>query len=194
MTAPGTTLLTWTPSLMPCSANAFASAMMAALMVATAAKAGLRIESRASRDQYDRAFRGLQSIPGAYRQPPRTVQLKRHAVFPLRVRHLEQIDLRHGAGNVHQSIDSAKAVERALDEGLGRAEARANRAHKSAVRRRRLLLPPQSSQVRRSCLAARTTAWKSRARRIAVARPIPWLAPVTTATDSACMVSPYRPR
>src|SRR5271155_2890220 len=40
ITAPGTTLLTCTPSLMPCSANAFASAMIAALTAATAAKPG----------------------------------------------------------------------------------------------------------------------------------------------------------
>ena len=84
-------------------------------------EARLRIESGASGDEYDCAVRSLQSIPGSYRQPARTVQLQRQAVFPLRVRHLEQIDLRHGAGDVYQSVDSAKAVERALDEDLGRA-------------------------------------------------------------------------
>src|SRR5580692_9084037 len=41
MTAPGETLLTCTPSLIPCSANALASALMAALIVATAAYPGL---------------------------------------------------------------------------------------------------------------------------------------------------------
>ena len=40
ITAPGTTLLTCTPSLIPCSAKAFAKAIMAALIVATAAKPG----------------------------------------------------------------------------------------------------------------------------------------------------------
>src|SRR5579872_1535919 len=41
ITAPGDTLLTCTPSLIPCSADALASALMAALMVATAAYPGL---------------------------------------------------------------------------------------------------------------------------------------------------------
>src|SRR6266481_9723928 len=41
ITGPGTTLLTRIPSLMPCSAKALARAMMAALIVATAAKPGL---------------------------------------------------------------------------------------------------------------------------------------------------------
>ena len=41
ITGPGTMLLTCTPSLIPCSANAFASAVIAALIAATAAKAGL---------------------------------------------------------------------------------------------------------------------------------------------------------
>jgi hypothetical protein len=49
------------------------------------------------------------------------MQLERYTAFPLRVRHLEQIDLRHGASNVQQSVDSAKSVERALDESLDRA-------------------------------------------------------------------------
>src|ERR1700733_2181060 len=38
-----------------------------------------------------------------------------------------------------------------------------------------------------SCLAVRTTASKSRASRLAVARPMPWLAPVTIATDLSGM-------
>src|SRR5271170_1368432 len=63
-------------------------------------EARLRIESPASGDEYDRAVRSLQSVPGPYRQPPRTVQLKYHAVFPLRVRHLEQVNLRHRPGNI----------------------------------------------------------------------------------------------
>jgi len=37
MMGPGNTLLTWTPSLMPCSEKALAKAMIAALIVATAA-------------------------------------------------------------------------------------------------------------------------------------------------------------
>jgi hypothetical protein len=41
ITAPGTTLFTCTPPLMPCSAHALARAIIAALIVATAANAGL---------------------------------------------------------------------------------------------------------------------------------------------------------
>src|SRR5260221_3149982 len=41
ITAPGDPLLTCTPSLIPCSANALASALMAALIAATAAYPGL---------------------------------------------------------------------------------------------------------------------------------------------------------
>lgn len=37
ITVPGTTLLTWIPSLIPCAANAFATVMIAALIAATAA-------------------------------------------------------------------------------------------------------------------------------------------------------------
>jgi len=38
--------------------------------------------------------------PIPWPRPTRTVQLQRHAIFPLRVGHLKQIDLRHGAGNI----------------------------------------------------------------------------------------------
>ncbi len=38
------------------------------------------------------------------------MQLQRQAVFPLRIGHLEQVDLRHGSGNVYQSVDSAEAI------------------------------------------------------------------------------------
>ena len=120
ITAPGTTLLTWTPSLIPCSAKALASAMIAALIVATAAKPGFG--SRAALPEMNATVPfAVFSASQARIVTSCTVQFQGSAVFPLLVRHLEQIDLRHRACNVYQSVDSAKAVERALNEGLGRA-------------------------------------------------------------------------
>jgi len=46
-----------------------------------------------------------------YGQPTRAVQLKRHPVIPLGVRHLEQINLWHRTRNVEQGVDPAKAFE-----------------------------------------------------------------------------------
>jgi len=43
------------------------------------------------------------------------VQFRRHAIFTLRVDPLEQIDLRRGALDIWQRVDSAKAIERAPD-------------------------------------------------------------------------------
>jgi hypothetical protein len=40
--------------------------------------------------------------------------------FPLRIGHLEQINLRHCASNVEQHIDSAKSFERPPDNGFCR--------------------------------------------------------------------------
>jgi hypothetical protein len=48
------------------------------------------------------------------------VQLQRHAVVPLRVRHLEQINLRYRSRDIEQCIDSAKAFEYAFDQDLRR--------------------------------------------------------------------------
>jgi hypothetical protein len=100
------------------------------------------------------------------------MELECHAIFPLRIRHFEQINLRHSAGNVEQGIDSSKTVKRAFDEGFDS---------------RRLAQVKYTNQRfgagRHDCgcgllqlasfLAVSTTAKKSRASRKAVACPIP---------------------
>src|SRR5580698_9631379 len=75
---------------------------------------GLGIQSGASGHEHHRSVRGLQSVPSLYGQAACAVELERHAVVPLRVRHLEQIDLRHSARNIEQRIDSAKTFERSF--------------------------------------------------------------------------------
>src|SRR6266478_4513371 len=74
-------------------------------------KSRFGIEGCASRHQHHRPARGFQRIPSLYGQPTRAVQLKRHPVIPLRVRHLEQINLWHCTRNVEQGVDPAKAFE-----------------------------------------------------------------------------------
>ena len=60
----------------------------------------------------------LQSFPGPNREPAGAMQFQFHASFPLVVGHLEEIDLRHRAGNVEKRVDSAKAVKSVVDERL----------------------------------------------------------------------------
>jgi len=48
------------------------------------------------------------------------MQLQRGAVGPLRVGHLEQIDLRYRARNVEQRVDSSEAIERRFHDCLRR--------------------------------------------------------------------------
>jgi hypothetical protein len=46
------------------------------------------------------------------------MQLQRQAVLPLRIRHLEQVDLRHGAGDVKQGVDAPEPGQGPIDDGL----------------------------------------------------------------------------
>ena len=48
------------------------------------------------------------------------MQLERHAVVPLRVSHIEQIDLGHRAGDVEEGIDAAEALERTVHDDVCR--------------------------------------------------------------------------
>src|ERR1700689_5611910 len=48
------------------------------------------------------------------------MQLQRHAVVPLRVGHLKQIDLRHCTSDIEERIDLAKAFQRNVDDSLRR--------------------------------------------------------------------------
>ena len=46
------------------------------------------------------------------------MQLQRQAAFPLRIGHLEQVDLRHRAGDVEQRVDAAERGQGLIDHGL----------------------------------------------------------------------------
>ena len=46
------------------------------------------------------------------------MQLQREAVLPLLVGHLEEIDLRHRAGDVEQRVDPAEGGQGLIDHGL----------------------------------------------------------------------------
>ena len=46
------------------------------------------------------------------------MQLQRQAALPLLVGHLEQVDLRHGAGDVEQRVDAAEGGQGLVDHGL----------------------------------------------------------------------------
>ena len=48
------------------------------------------------------------------------MKLQRKAALPLSVGHLEQVDLRHRAGDVEQGIDPAESRERLIDDRLRR--------------------------------------------------------------------------
>jgi len=48
------------------------------------------------------------------------VKLQRHTVVPLDVGHLKQIDLRHGAGDIHERINSAETRECIIHDFFGR--------------------------------------------------------------------------
>ena len=47
------------------------------------------------------------------------VQLECQAGLPLLVRHLEQVDLRHRAGDIEQRVDSAEGLQGLIDHRLG---------------------------------------------------------------------------
>ena len=79
-------------------------------MVATAAKTWLRIQGRASRDQDDSPLEAFSASQACYSEAACAVKLECHAVVPLCICHLEQIDLRHRTGNVDQGIDSPKMI------------------------------------------------------------------------------------
>ena len=49
------------------------------------------------------------------------MKFQRQARLPLGVGHLEQVDLRHGAGDVEQRVDPAERGQRLIDNGLAAA-------------------------------------------------------------------------
>ncbi len=102
-------------------------------------------QRRIARHQHHRTLGLLQCRPGRDRQPPRAVKLERQAAIPLFIRHLEQIDLRHRAGDVQQRVDAAKCGQRLIDDCLGGRGVRPDRGRSPGLgagrlhRRRRLL-------------------------------------------------------
>ena len=68
----------------------------------------LREKRRIARHQHDRPSGRLQRRPGCDGQPARAVKLERQSLLPLPVGHLEQIDLRHRAGDIEQRVDPAE--------------------------------------------------------------------------------------
>jgi hypothetical protein len=79
----------------------------------------LREDRRIAGHQHHRAFRLLQRGPGRDGEAARAVQLERQAGLPLLVCHLEQVDLRHGAGDIEQRVDSAEGLQGLIDHRLG---------------------------------------------------------------------------
>jgi len=91
---------------------------MAALIAVTAAYPGLGAKAALPDMNTTDPFEAFKASQASMVKRTRAVQLERHAVVPLHVGHLEQIDLRHSAGDVEQRIDSAKAFEGSFDDAL----------------------------------------------------------------------------
>ena len=72
------------------------------------------------------------------------MELEREAVVPLRIRHLEQINLRHRAGYIQQRIDSAKVFESSLTPECQPTQVRGDRARRPVIWRRRNLRQQRS--------------------------------------------------
>jgi hypothetical protein len=104
------------------------------------------------------------------------------------IRHLEQIDLRHGPGDIQKRIDAPESSQSLIDHRLRHRRLRqivCDDQHLGAGR-----LHGFGGFLKMGALrATKASAEKSRARRMAVALPIPWLAPVTMATESDMEVS-----
>ena len=101
------------------------------------------------------------------------MELERDAIIPLRIGHLEQIDLWHRSGNVEQSIDSPKTAESSLDDDVGRLGLPEIDSTEQRFRAGGFRQPPQSRCNSSLFRATSTIAEKSRANRSAVARPMP---------------------
>ena len=80
----------------------------------------LGIERGAAGHEDDGALSLLQRVPCPDRQTAGAVQFQLHAGVPLLIGHLEEIDLRHGARDIQQRVDSSEALERRVDDGLRR--------------------------------------------------------------------------
>jgi hypothetical protein len=172
---------------MPCSAKAFANAMMAALIVATAAKAGFG--SRAALPEISttvplEAFRASHArivsrrAPCSFRAMPSS-----HSASVISNKSIwGTAPAIFNNASILPKWLSVPWIKTSADPGSRKSRAQVNDAAPADSTALAVFLSSSS------CLAARTTASKSRARRIAVARPMPWLAPVTIATDFVCMV------
>src|SRR6516162_10760669 len=83
ITAPGTILFTCTPSLIPCSAKAFARAIIAAFVAATAANAGFGSNAALPDTKTTEPSLFFERLPGPDGKSARTMKLKLHSCRPL---------------------------------------------------------------------------------------------------------------
>ena len=94
--------------------------MIAALTVATAANPGFGSRAALPEIRTTDPFEAFSASQALYRQAARAMELECQAILPLRIGHLEQINLWHCSGNVEQGVDSAKTIEGALDDDFRR--------------------------------------------------------------------------
>ena len=162
---------------MPCSANALARALMAAFVAATAAKAGLG--SRAA-------------LPDVNTTEPSTLSVL-SAQVRSRVVHRE-VSAPYLLSIARPSSRTDRFVARPLRCSAARSiRPKRSRLALMSASADSILLKSSDSTTASDAFRyiirvlefrkASTMAEKSRANRIAVDRPIPWLAPVTIATD-----------
>jgi hypothetical protein len=119
------------------------------------------------------------------------MQLERQTRVPLRIGHLEQVDLLDGPRDVEKRVDSTERglgpIDHALS-GLRLGEILSMTSTFAPVASTASAVLPRFARSR----ATRTSDEKSRARRMAVERPMPWLAPVMIATDFSIPTSPSK--
>ena len=77
-----------------------------------------------ARGEDDGALRLLQGVPSVNCDAPRTMQFQSHPVIPLGIRHLEEIDLRNSASDIHKGIDPSKSFQRLITSVLSAAGSR----------------------------------------------------------------------
>src|SRR5580692_4971805 len=188
ITAPGMMLLTCTPSLIPCSANALASAIIAALIAATAAKAGFG--SRAALPDMNTT----EPLDCFSVSQARIVSRRAPCSFnSAPARHCSSvISNRSIWGTAPAMFNSASILPKRSSVVLTSAWADSTLLKsRSQIRGSApAVLTASATSFRAAAFrAASTIAEKSRANRIAVDRPMPWLAPVTMATEFT--TSPY---
>jgi len=100
----------------------------------------------------------------------------------MRIGHFEEVNLEHSSSYVKQGVDTAESPQSSLDDSPRGFGLRQIYVDNQLFRSDGFHGFCGLFQVG-AAPATSTSAEKLRARRIAVVRPIPWLAPVTMATD-----------